>query len=72
MIMKDLFHDVLDDADEAVENGYWIEISIVNHGKVILEYGTIHTNGMHEQAIATISYELVANGNIVTNKMVHS
>lgn len=71
MIMKDLFYEVLDDAQIAVDRGNWIIIRILNmRDKVILEYGPIHTNGMYEQAIATISYEL--QGKVVLrNKMVH-
>lgn len=46
--------------DEPNENN-WVHIETIEDCdnklyKVYLEYGTIHSNGMHERAIAAISY----------------
>jgi aerobic-type carbon monoxide dehydrogenase small subunit (CoxS/CutS family) len=66
-----LLNYALSDAEEIMKDGRnWATVKSM-HGRVLLNYGTIHTNGERERAIATISYEMRGD-NIVTIKQVHT
>jgi hypothetical protein len=50
----------LKDRKELIDQGYWTEYeaqyNLVSRSYVRLSYGYIHSNGMHERAIATREY----------------
>lgn len=55
MNLTDALHKALKDAEELVENGYWVNIDATSRS-VILSYGVIHSNGELETALSSKLY----------------
>jgi len=55
MNLKDALHKALQDAEELVENGYWVNIDATSRS-VILSYGVIHSNGELESKLSSKLY----------------
>ena len=66
-----MIEEALADAKVALMKGNWVSVKTVGNRKLVLDYGTIHSNGEHEQAIVTVNYELIGQ-TVLRNKMVHS